>query len=280
MAFVPTHVFDRLRTLPGPASVPAGVAAGFALPAGEDGAASAAALVRRGIPVATVLAYLLASPALSPVVLVATVVAFPGEPAMVLARLAAGLLVAVGMGLLWLRLGRPDWLAPALGRTASAAPAVPRVASAAPSSATDAVPDDGGRPARGWPVFLAQCRVDIIRAGGFLVAGALVVAALQAWLPSRWLDAIAGSGLFAVVFMALLAVLLSIQGGADAFVGAALSQFSPTARLAFLIVGPVANLRLFTRLVGTFGPRFALRATPLALALGLLLAMAVGAVMF
>jgi uncharacterized membrane protein YraQ (UPF0718 family) len=121
--------------------------------------------------------------------------------------------------------------------------------------------------------------VDIIRTGGFLVAGALVVATLNAWLPPRWLDAIADSGLFAVVFMALLAVLLSVQGGADAFVAAALSQFSPTARLAFLVVGPIANLRLFTRLVGTFGPRFALRAAPAALALGVLLAVGVGAVL-
>jgi uncharacterized membrane protein YraQ (UPF0718 family) len=264
-AFVPARVLDRLRTMPALASVPAGAAAGMALPAGEDTAVESAAMARRGLPVAATVAFLLAAPAVSPIVLVATAVAFPDEPLMVLARLAAGLVVAIGMGLLWLRLGRPDWLAPSLVR-------------AAPQPSRDDGPAAGG-PAQGWSVFLARCRVDIIRAGGFLVVGAFAVGALTVWLPPEWLDAIAGSGLFAVVFLALLAVLLSVQGGADAFVAAALSQFSPTARLAFLVVGPVANLRLFTRLVSAFGPPFALRVVPAALVLGVVCAVGAGAVL-
>ncbi len=271
-AFVPARVLDRLRTMPALAAVPAGAVAGAALPPGEETAVESAAMVRRGLPVSVTLAFLLAAPAVSPVVLVATVVAFPDEPLMVLARLAAGLVVAIGMGLLWLWLGRPEWLAPSLARAATGT-------AGGAAGTSDAARDAGARPARGWPVFLARCRVDIVRAGGFLVAGAFVVAVLTAWLPPQWLDAIAGSGLFAVVFLALLAVLLSVQGGPDAFVAAALSQFSPTARLAFLVVGPVANLRLFTRLVSTFGPPFALRVGTAALVLGVAGAAAAGAVL-
>ena len=99
-------------------------------------------------------------------------------------------------------------------------------------------------------------------------------------MPTQWLQAIADSGFFAVIALALLAVLLSICSEADAFVAASLSQFSLTARLAFLVVGPMVDLKLFAMQVGTFGPRFALRFAPATLMLGILVAALVGAVMF
>lgn len=55
---------------------------------------------------------LLSAPAINPVVLVATAVAFPQNPEMVLARFVASLLVAVVMGLVWEWCGRPGWLRP------------------------------------------------------------------------------------------------------------------------------------------------------------------------
>jgi uncharacterized membrane protein YraQ (UPF0718 family) len=216
------------------------------------------------------LTFLLASVSVSPVVLVATVVAFPAEPLMLLARLVAGLLVALGVGGLWLWLGRSEWLAGTLADPSTSS----EVGSESSSADGTGAPRSGG-----WPVFWERCRLDVVRAGGFLVLGAFAAAVLTAWVPTRWLDAIGGTGFFAVVIMALLAVLLSVRGGVDAFVAAAVSQFPATARLAFLVVGPVANLRQFTRQVATFGPRFALRFAPAALVVGLLCAVLVGAVL-
>jgi uncharacterized membrane protein YraQ (UPF0718 family) len=57
-------------------------------------------------------------------------------------------------------------------------------------------------------------------------------------------------------------VLLSICSEADAFVAATLTQFSLTARLAFLVVGPMIDLKLFALQAGTFGRRFAIRFAP------------------
>jgi hypothetical protein len=65
-----------------------------------------------------------------------------------------------------------------------------------------------------------------------------------------------------VLALALLAVLLSICSEADAFVAASLSQFSLTARLAFLVVGPMVDLKLFAMQAGSFGSRFAVRFAP------------------
>jgi uncharacterized protein len=49
---------------------------------------------------------MLAAPAVNPVVLVASTVAFPGQPRMVLARFLGSLLTSITVGLLWWRGGR------------------------------------------------------------------------------------------------------------------------------------------------------------------------------
>jgi len=198
--------------------------------------------------------FLLASPAASPVVLAATAVAFPGQPSLVLARFVAGVVTTAAMGGLWLRL-------------------TARVPGGPAAAAMAASPAEGPR---GWPVFWERCRTDVVRAGGVLAIGAFAVAVFTAWLPAPWLDAIADSGLFAVVAMALLAVLLSVRAGADAFVAAALSQFPATAVLAFLVVGPAANLRLFTRQVARLGPGLALRFAPATVLVGLAATLLIG----
>ena len=209
--------------------------------------------MRRGVAPAAAFAFLLASPAINPIVLISTAVAFPGQPRMVVARFVASLLAASVMGWLWLRLGRPEWLRPVR----------------LPDSHTD----------RGWLAFWASCRHDVIQAGGFLVVGAFAAAVLSVTVPPRWLEAIAGNPVVSVIALALLAVLLSICSEADAFVAASLSQFSLTARLAFLVVGPMVDLKLFAMQVGSFGPRFAIRFAPATFAVAVGVAVTVGAVL-
>ena len=102
---------------------------------------------------------------------------------------------------------------------------------------------------------------------------------LNVTVPPRWLEAVADSRFFSVIALALLAVLLSICSEADAFVAASLSQFSLTARLAFLVVGPMVDLKLFAMQVGSFGPRFAVRFAPATFVVGVLVAVVVGAVL-
>jgi uncharacterized membrane protein YraQ (UPF0718 family) len=76
--------------------------------------------------------------------------------------------------------------------------------------------------------------------------------------------------------LALLAVLLSICSEADAFVAASLTAFSPTAKLAFLVVGPMVDLKLIALQVGTFGRAFAWRFVPLTLVLAIGVSFVVG----
>jgi uncharacterized membrane protein YraQ (UPF0718 family) len=250
-AFVPARVFERVLPANQVAAVPVAGAAGVVLPSSEYGAVPVArAMIRRGVAPAAAFAFLLASPAINPVVLVATAVAFPGHPEMVVGRFVASLLVAVGIGLLWLRLGQPGWLRPV--------------------RPTDRHTD------RGWSAFWVTGRRHLVQAGGFLVIGAFAAALLTVAVPPRWLEAIAANPVFSVIALALLAVLLSIASEADAFVAASLTQFSLTARLAFLVVGPMVDLRLFAVQVGSFGPRFAARFAPATFVVAVLVAVLVG----
>src|SRR5690349_452716 len=105
---------DRLaRWLPRRTSVAilaAGVG-GAALPGCECGSVPVARrLFNDGAVGAAALTFMLAAPAINPVVLVATAVAFPGHPRMVFARMGASLLTAVIMGWAWSRWGRSEWI--------------------------------------------------------------------------------------------------------------------------------------------------------------------------
>jgi uncharacterized membrane protein YraQ (UPF0718 family) len=233
-AFVPERVFTRLLPRNQALAVPIAGAAGAVLPGCECASVPVAdSLMRRGVAPAAALAFLLSAPAINPVVLIATSIAFPGNPAMVAARLVASLATAVVMGWLWVRFGREAWL-----------PRRVRATSKAPT---------------GLRAFGAGLQHDFLHAGGFLVVGAAAAATFNIAVPRSVLDVFTGSAWLSVLLLAVLAVVLCVCSEADAFVAASLSGFSPTARLAFMVVGPMVDLKLIALQTGTFGKAFAVR---------------------
>ncbi|WSQ10566.1 permease [Streptomyces sp. NBC_01231] len=235
-AFVPEQVFRRLLPRNQALAVPVAGAAGVVLPGCECASVPVAgSLMRRGVAPAAALAFLLSAPAINPVVLVATSIAFPGRPMMVLGRLVASLTTAVVMGWLWARFGREKWLRLPERRTSS--------------------DTDGG----GLRAFGAGLQHDFLHAGGFLVLGAAAAATFNIVVPRSVLDLFTGSAWLSVLLLAVLAVVLCVCSEADAFVAASLSGFSPTARLTFMVVGPMVDLKLIALQAGTFGRAFAVR---------------------
>ncbi|MEU4623262.1 permease [Actinoplanes sp. NPDC023801] len=253
--FVPRSFWARALPRHPAAAVPAAGLAGIVLPGCECGSVPiAGSLIRRGVTPAAALAFLLAAPAINPIVLTATAVAFPGNPEMVLARAVASLVVATAMGWLWLRLGKTEWIR------------LPH----RPDS-------DGDSRAR---AFWAACRHDVMHAGGFLVIGAAAAATINVVVPESWLQSLAAEPVLSVLALATLAVLLSICSEADAFVAASLSQFSLTSRLVFLVVGPMVDLKLISMQAGMFGRRFAVRFAPATFVTAVLVGTAVGVVIW
>ncbi|MFI7433872.1 permease [Micromonospora haikouensis] len=252
--FVPRSFWARALPRHPALAVPVASAAGVVLPGCECGSVPiAGSLIRRGVTPAAALAFLLAAPAVNPVVLAATAVAFPGAPEMVVGRAAASLVVAMVMGWLWLRLGRADWIR---------LPRRPEL-------------DGASRGAAFW----AAVRHDVVHAGGFLVVGAMAAASINVLVPERWLQTLADKPVLSVLALAVLAVLLSICSEADAFVAASLSQFSLTSRLVFLVVGPMVDLKLISMQAGVFGRRFAFRFAPATFVVAVGVASLAGAVL-
>jgi uncharacterized membrane protein YraQ (UPF0718 family) len=66
---------------------------------------------------------------------------------------------------------------------------------------------------------------------------------------------------------------------ADAFVAASLSAFSLTARLVFLVVGPMIDLKLIAMQSGVFGRRFVWRFAPATFVMAIVIGSAVGTVL-
>ena len=156
---------------------------------------------------------------------------------MVVARLLASFGTAVIMGWLWLRFGRGEWL-----RCRRAATHL--------EGTTPGTPSGSAR------------QHDFLHAGGFLVIGGLAAAVLNVVVPASGCRRGRENPVLAVLVMAVLAVVLSICSEADAFVAASLTQFSLTPRLAFLVVGPMVDLKLIALQAGVFGRRFAARFAP------------------
>ena len=67
--------------------------------------------MNRGVTPAAAIAFLLSAPAINPVVLASTAVAFPGQPKVVVARAVTSLAVSMILGWLWLLTGKgSSWL--------------------------------------------------------------------------------------------------------------------------------------------------------------------------
>ncbi|MFI9274371.1 permease [Kitasatospora sp. NPDC052896] len=251
-AFVPAGLLERALPARPVLAVPIAGVAGVVLPGCECASVPVAGrLIARGVAPAAALAFLLSSPAINPVVLTATAVAFPGRPEVVLARFVASLVTAVVMGLLWARFGRPEWLRPRPWRE----------------------PADGtGR----WSVFRSSLEHDFLHAGGFLVIGATTAATLNAAVPQGALKELAQIPGVSVLVLAVLAVLLAVCSEADAFVASGLTAFPLVARLAFMVVGPMVDAKLIALQAGTFGRSFAWRFSAATFVVAVLSAVLVG----
>lgn len=252
VAFVPRELAARALPRNRALAVPVAGAAGMALPGCECASVPVASgLMRKGVAPAAALTFLLAAPAVNPIVLAATWVAFPGRPEMTAGRLVASLGAAIAVGWLWTLLGRTEWIRLPGGPEAHA-----------------------GRSR--WLVFRRAVSHDFLHAGGYLVVGGLLSAVINVALPPHWVDSLAEQAVLGVLVLALLAVLMCICSEADAFVAASFTQFSPTAQLAFMVVGPMVDLKLIAMQVGTFGRAFAVRFVPVVLVVAILMSVLVG----
>jgi len=196
-------------------------------------------LMRKGVPVSAGITYLLASPIVNPLVIVSTTVAFGGRAGWLIAglRAACGFVVAAIVGLVvWKFVGERSVL---LSKHADA--------------------DDAGHTREhGGSVIrdvLATAAMDFLQIGAMLVFGAGIAALINSGFSRAAMEPFASNPWTAVTGMMGLAVALNLCSEADAFVAASFYAFPLAAKLAFLVLGPMLDVKLLVMYSAVFRPR-------------------------
>jgi uncharacterized protein len=191
-------------------------------------------LARKGLAPGAAITFMLAAPVLNPVVIASTFVAYRGREAlgvMVVGRMALGFLVAIAAG----------WIVGAL-----------RDREVIRASLPDGGPTD--ERARGQ-TFFSHLAGDVVFMGRFLVVGAAIAATIQTFVPQNFVDSVATTPVVGLLAMMALAFVMSLCSESDAFVAASFTAFGPAAQLAFLVFGPMMDLKLGALYLGTFRRR-------------------------
>jgi uncharacterized membrane protein YraQ (UPF0718 family) len=225
--------------------------------------------------------FLLAAPTVNPIVFWATWVAFRDQPAMVFWRVGLTVLIAVIMG--WLFSTQKDlrpFLQPAIARTMM--PPAQAPASAATSSSpllaggTFLLQESGQAlkldapfaEVMGAAAVLPQSNSAKFRAvlemmlqefrelGAVLVMGSAIAATVQVAIPREWILALGQGPITSIVAMMVLAWVVSICSTVDSFFALSFaSVFTSGSLLAFLVFGPMIDLKNISLLLTTFKGR-------------------------
>jgi len=226
-------------------------------------------LHRKGMPLSCCVSYILAGPIINVVVLLTTYVAFyKQEPVttidgqkifnmsrelMVVMRAGLGFLVAVGAGLL------VEWQYRRHGAsllTASFRQSEKVVAETEESQ--------GSRTLYQRLSNISETAVhDILDITFYLVVGGLLASGIREGLQlaqdspdyKNLMASVLANAPLAIGWMMLLAFLVTLCSEADAFVAYTFTQLGSAPKLAFLVLGPMLDLKLFLMYIRVFRPR-------------------------
>ena len=234
--FLPEAWLRRLLGLGRGGGIAAGYLAGFLFPICECGALPIVMrLLRKGVPLPVAATYLFAAPLLNPFSIASTWFAFRSQNPWlwVVLRLFLGSLLILSLSLWISRCDTREILRP----LAEEAPSEPVF------SAGGEILETPWR--RRLRRTVRSVTDDFLAVLFFLVIGAAVAAFLNTSINRGWINTLAQHALFGPVVAVGLAQTLSICSTTDAFIIAALPQFPMAAALAFLIAGPLFDLKLF-----------------------------------
>ncbi|EQA92734.1 TPA: permease [Streptococcus agalactiae] len=194
--------------------------------------------LEKKVPSYTAVPFLATAPIINPIVLFATYSAFGNSIRFLILRFVGATIVAIALGVMLAFLVDDNILKE----------------DAKPSHFHDYSD-------KKWyqKIFLALAHAidEFFDTGRYLVFGTLIASAMQIYLPTRVLTTIGHSPITAILVMMLLAFILSLCSEADAFIGASLlSTFGIAPVMAFLLIGPMIDIKNLMMMVNSFKTRF------------------------
>ena len=228
--FLPPRVLARVLPRNPVAGILLGGLMGAVLPMCECGIVIVIRrLLRKGLPLPTAMAYMLAAPIVNPVVALSTYAAFRGQGAleMMVWRMAFAFGIAVIM---------------------AAAVAFMRRGFVLRADVADSAADPDEQGLRTWPEKAAAAVRssvgDFLDVTVYFILGAGVATLFNTAVNQQLIIPLAEDRGIAVASMMGLAAILSLCSTSDAFVAATFTGFPSAAKLAFLVFGPMVDLKL------------------------------------
>ena len=193
-------------------------------------------LLMRGFSVPETMTFLIAAPIVNPIVIITTHAAFGFDDGILIARLVGGYLIANLIGWLYSLHRDPDGLLTERFR----------------ETCELVVHEPGGRVRRSLAQFVVELRA-VMPA---LIIGSAIAGAVQVLVPRETLLAIGSDPALSIVAMIALAMVLSICSNVDSFFALSFaSTFTPGSIVAFLLVGPLVDVKMLALLRTTFTTR-------------------------
>jgi uncharacterized protein len=257
-AYLPSSMLDRLLPKNRYLAVLVGGGLGAVLPVCECATVPVIRrLVAKGLPLSVAITYMLAAPIINPITMVSTFAAFSerGQAGMLVAGsrglLAYGITVLVGFIMMRVKLDavlRPQIMA--------------SIRSGAGASSGDQA---HSAPGQRLIHALRMAQRDFTDVAMWFVVGVAVTTFFNYVVPvlmplqaRDWMDSLATNDGTAIPAMMVTAYILSLCSTTDAFVAAAMNSYSYAAKLAFLIFGPMMDIKLTFLYSSIFKPRFVL----------------------
>lgn len=208
-------------------------------------------LIMRGFTPAESLTFLLAAPVLNPITLITTHQAFPGDIRILIARALGVLFIANFIG--WLFSKHPSqqsMLTPAF------------------AAACDQPADEHHHSKTQHSLRLFSKELRILLPA--LFAGALIAGAIQVLVPRDVLLSIGTNPILSIGVMMLLAFVIAICSNVDAFFALAFSStFSVGSIVAFLVFGPMIDVKMLSLMRTTYTTKVLVQVTLLVTLLSL-----------
>ncbi|KKI98636.1 permease [Prochlorothrix hollandica] len=248
---------------------------GFLFPACECGNVPVARrLLMQGVPSPVAIGFLLAAPTVNPIVVWATWTAFRDQPEIVVLRVVCSLIIAITLACVFsVQTDVRGLLQPSVaqaipqpvsgdagitllqGGTFMLGSAVPFETTAYQSLlAADPVLPSGTLDR--LRLFLDNTFQELRDLGGVLVLGSAIAACIQVFVPRELILNLGQDAVTSVVAMMTLAAVVSICSTVDSFFALSFAgTFTSGSLLAFLVYGPMIDLKAIGMLLSVFKPR-------------------------
>lgn len=200
--------------------------------------------MRKGVPEHTAFAFMVTAPIINPIVLFSTYIAFGNSLKFALLRALGSFIVALIIG---------SWIA-----YFNRSPIMKLELHHHEDHHHEAAdkPSFGGKV---WSVLVHGID-EFFDTGRYLIIGALIASGMQVFLPTQFMMQLTSSKIIGILVMLILAFTMSLCSEADAFVGSSLlSLFGTNAIVAFLVFGPMVDIKNLMMMKRSFHGKFILQ---------------------